>query len=152
MSQLEKQVLLYVSEKDHFQAAQQPEADAGGTTPPQALEWLLDSALEQWETSRTNELAAQAKAVCVSLTIDSCAPSSCRPCADQVLAVPRGVLAVDCVYVEVCEPPCRDSTVGVALIVVGRYRPWDEDYRIEKPRKPKDPLTKTRVVRCMFAR
>ncbi|WFC99633.1 galactose-6-sulfurylase [Malassezia yamatoensis] len=56
---LDKLFHAYLSEPNHQQAAQSAEIDANGRTVPYALEWLLDSQLEQLENLPDNHSRVQ---------------------------------------------------------------------------------------------
>lgn len=84
--------------------AQYPEMDEKGKTPPLALEWLLDSALEQNGHDEIDNTRTHCKAVSHKTHLDSCSFAPCGSRQGKVLAVPRVGLAIARAHVEVVEP------------------------------------------------
>lgn len=63
MTDIADQVAAFVPDRDHVHSAEHPEIDEAGRTPPYALEWLLDAAIEQYQASQDEALRNEGRAV-----------------------------------------------------------------------------------------
>ncbi|WFC96166.1 galactose-6-sulfurylase [Malassezia brasiliensis] len=67
MGDIVSEVATFVSDRDHVRSAEHPETDEAGRTPPHALEWLLDSAIEQYQATQDESLRKEVHAILARL-------------------------------------------------------------------------------------
>lgn len=95
----DSEVESFVVNKDHYHALQNPSDDEAGRTPPGALEWLFDSAVEQMNGLPNKTLHETAKQVSfkyfISLYSDSFPFAKCRPNSRALLGPVRACIAID---------------------------------------------------------